>query len=55
MICGYKELTESYINVGYIVLKRIECEVDDIARLLTEIKIRAETFISGSLHTLRRE
>ena len=54
-ICGNKELTKSYINVTYIALKGIEYEVDDIARVLAEMKIRAETFINGSLHTHSRE
>ena len=54
-ICGNKELTQSYINVTYIALKGIEYEVDDIARVLAEMKIRAETFINGSLHIHSRE
>ena len=54
-ICGNMELTQGYINVTYIALIGIEYEVDDIARVLAEMKIRAETFINGSLHTHSRE
>ena len=48
-------MTQSYIIVSYIARKWIEYEVDDRARVLAEKKTRAETFISGSLHTQSRE
>ena len=48
-ICGNKELTQSYINVSYIELKGIEHQVEEIARVLAEMKARAETFINKYL------
>ena len=54
-ICGNKEQTQNKINVSYKALKGIEFEVDDIARVLAEMKVRAENFNNCSLHTHSRE
>ena len=54
-ICGEEQLTSVLVNVGYMGLKGVQYELDEIAKTLTEKRERAGTFKNGSEGTHARE